>query len=134
MSVPLSSCTYRIICLVKPTTFTLMICAYAIIAEGKSRVRAGFTQLATAACENACAQAKELLPQIVAGDITVCQFKALWKNFSNVQRLVKNVNGRLSKDISTVLPQRWEEIQKFEMHFNNLCYLCRNLPPQIQGL
>lgn len=112
-----------------------MICTYVIFAENKkkSNVKAGFAQLTTAACEDACTQAQMLLPQIVAGDITVRQFKALWKNFSNVQRLAKKVKRNLSGEITTVLPQQWEGIQKFEMHFKNLCHLCQNIPPGIQG-
>lgn len=115
-------------------------------AGGKSRVKAGLTKSTIAACEDACAQSEKILPQIVAGDITVHQFKILWKNFSNVQRLAqaivadkdkksKKVKGKvtLSKEINTILPQQWKEIQKFETHFNHLYHLCQVIPPQVHG-
>lgn len=116
------------------------------VTGGKSIVKRGLSKSTTAACEDVCTQSEKLLPQILGGEITVDQFKVLWKNFSNVQRLAqalvaekdkrsKKVKGKLtlSKEISIILPQQWKEIQQFERHFNHLNHLCQVIPPQIHG-
>ena len=116
-------------------------------AGGKSGVKRGFVQSTIADCDNALVQAETFLPQIMAGGVTVGQFKTVWKNFSNVQRLAtvienrkekskeKKVKGRLTlpEEINKTLPQQWEDIHKFETNFKHLYHLCQVIPPQIHG-
>lgn len=101
---------------------------------GRSQVKGGFTQSTVVACEDACTQTKTFLLQMECGDITVGQFKTVWKDVSYVKKLALAMDMLpLAENINTNL-QKWnKEIELLEIPLENLSHFLDFIPPQVHG-